>query len=248
MLIPFPIAFFTGTFVFHIWGWAGNQPGLLTTAYYTNLAGIIMAVITAIPGFIDFLYTVPPRSSGKKRAAKHGIINVLMLVCFTVAFFLRSSTIPNHSLILALEFTGMVLMIIAGWMGGTLVYRNQIGVDPRYANAGKWKEAFFDTDSGEIEVATIDELKTNAMKLLHLKNRRIVLARTEQNYVAFEDRCTHKGGSLAGGSTICGVVQCPWHGSQFDTATGEVKSGPAREPIKTYTVKEVQGKIVLVLQ
>ena len=39
-----------------------------------------------------------------------------------------------------MEIVGLVLLTIAGWLGGTLVYRNQIGVDPRYADAGKWKE------------------------------------------------------------------------------------------------------------
>lgn len=247
ILICFPIAFFTGTLIFHLWGWIGNQPDLLATAYYTNIAGIVMGLFAAVPGFIDFLYTVPPKSSGKKRAAKHGLINVIMIVCFTVAFFLRTGANPNQYLLIVLEIIGIGLIGIAGWLGGTLVYRNQIGVDPRYANAGKWNEASFDTDSGEIEVASSDELKVNSMKLLRLKDTRVVLARTEKTYVAFEDRCTHKGGSLAGGSTICGIVQCPWHGSQFDTATGEVKSGPAKDPIKTYTVKEKDGKIILVL-
>jgi nitrite reductase/ring-hydroxylating ferredoxin subunit len=42
-----------------------------------------------------------------------------------------------------------------------------------------------------------------------------VLARTEEGYVAFDDRCTHKGGSLAAGVMVWGTVQCLWHGSQF---------------------------------
>jgi nitrite reductase/ring-hydroxylating ferredoxin subunit len=138
-------------------------------------------------------------------------------------------------------------MLIAGWMGGTLVHRNQIGVDVRYANAGKWNEESFDSDTGAIEVARIDELKVNSMKLIHVKDKRIVLARTENNFVAFDDRCTHKGGSLAGGSTMCGTVQCPWHGSQFDVASGAVKAGPAKEGIKTYQTKVSEGKIFLVL-
>lgn len=247
ILIPFPIAFFTGTLLFHILGWSMNKPDLLETANYLNIAGILFALLAAIPGFIDFLYTVPPKSSGKKRAAKHGITNVIMLVCFIIAFFYRRGETPNHFFLALLEVIGVSLMVIAGWMGGTLVYRNQIGVDVRYANAGKWNEASFDTDKGEIEVARADELKVNGMKLLHVKDKRIVLARTEDRFVAFEDRCTHKGGSLAGGSTICNVVQCPWHGSQFDVITGAVKEGPAKEGIKTYVVKENNGKIILVL-
>ncbi len=247
ILIPFPIAFFTGTLIFHILGWSINEPDLLRTAYYLNIAGILFALLAAIPGFIDFSYTVPPKSSGKKRAAKHGITNVIMLVCFIIAFFYRRNETSNHFLLASLEIIGVTLMIIAGWLGGTLVYRNQIGVDVRYANAGKWNEASFDRDAGEIEVANADELKVNTMKLLHIKDKRIVLARTEDRYVAFEDRCTHKGGSLAGGSTMCNIVQCPWHGSQFDMITGAVKQGPAKEGIKTYAVKENNGKIILVL-
>lgn len=247
ILIPFPIAFFTGTLICHLTGWWLNKPDLLKTAYYLNIGGIVFAVLAAIPGFIDFLYTVPPKSSGKKRAAKHGIINVIMLVCFIIAFVIRRNEGSNDIILALLEIIGISLMVIAGWLGGTLVFRNQIGVDIRYANAGKWEEETFDTDTVEIEVATSDELKVNAMKLLHVNDKRIVLARTEDRYVAFEDRCTHKGGSLAGGSTICNIVQCPWHGSQFDLITGEVKSGPANEGIKIYSVREDNGKIILVL-
>lgn len=247
ILIPFPIAFFTGTLGFHLAGWLMNKAELLTTAYYLNLAGIGFALLAAVPGFIDFLYTVPPKSSGKKRAAKHGIINVIMLLCFTIAFFYRSNETSSHLFLASLEIIGVLLMIIAGWMGGTLVYRNQIGVDVRYANAGKWMEERIYSDHREITVGSVDELKMNAMKLLHIKDKRIVVARTETGFVAFDDRCPHKGGPLSGGSTMCNTVQCPWHGSQFDVTSGVVKAGPAKEGIKTYVVKQNGNKIILLI-
>jgi len=245
ILISFPIAFFTGTAVCHLIGWILNKSELLQTAFYLNVAGIAFGLLAAVPGFIDFLYTVPPKSTAKKRAAKHGITNVMMLLCFAITFFIRRNEGSNNFILASLEIIGLLLMIIAGWMGGTLVYRNQIGVDIRYANAGKWKEASFDQDNGEIEVAATDELKINSMKLLHVKNKRIVLAKTEDRYVAFDDHCSHRGGSLAGGSTMCNTVQCPWHGSQFDLVTGAVKSGPAKEGINIYPVSENNGKIFL---
>src|SRR5262249_37928684 len=82
-------------------------------------------------------------------------------------------------------------------------------------------------------------LKVNQMKLLRVGGRRVVLARTEQGYTAFDDHCTHRGGSLAGGVMACDTVTCPWHGSQFDVRTGAVKSGPAEEPIGVYSVEQV---------
>ena len=73
----------------------------------------------------------------------------------------------------------------------------------------------------------------------------VAVARTEHGSAAFQDRCTHRGASLADGVLICGTVQCPWHGSQFDTRTGAVGSGPAKEPIVIYGVESQGGNIAL---
>ena len=64
-------------------------------------------------------------------------------------------------------------------------------------------------------------------------------------YVAFDDRCTHRGGPLSDGTLACGRVQCPWHGSQFDVHDGTVKHGPAEHPIGTYEVETTAGRVLL---
>jgi nitrite reductase/ring-hydroxylating ferredoxin subunit len=46
---------------------------------------------------------------------------------------------------------------------------------------------------------------------------------------------------------IGGVVQCPWHGSQFECRSGAVVAGPAEESIRTYPVTEQAGKVMLSL-
>jgi uncharacterized membrane protein/nitrite reductase/ring-hydroxylating ferredoxin subunit len=247
MLVGFPIAFFIGTLLFDILALINDRPAFSTIAYYLEITGVISALITAIPGIIDYFYTIPPNSSGKKRGTQHGLINITVVILFTIAWFYRKGEDASVGLILALETVGVIGLFISGWLGGTLVYRNQIGVDPRYAHAGKWKEYTVEQERGAIEVAKADELKVNQMKLIRLKDKRIVLGKTENGYVAFDDRCTHRGGSLAGGAMICGTVQCPWHGSQFSVTTGEVKAGPAKENINTYTVNELNGKVLLTL-
>ena len=104
----------------------------------------------------------------------------------------------------------------------------------------------FDVEGpGPLVLARTYEMVVYQMKLLHVPGRRIVLARTEQGYVAFDDRCTHRGGPLADGVLICGTVQCPWHGSQFDTRTGAVKAGPAKDTIATYRVEVADGEVRL---
>lgn len=246
ILVAFPIAFFTGTFVAHALGWWLDKPALLQTASYLNAAGVVTALLAAVPGLIDLLLAVPPRSSARMRGIRHGLLNTLNLLVFTACYCLRREE-ANNVLLLGLEVAGLVLLSVAGWMGGTLVYRNQIGVDHRYANAGKWQEVRLPEETGRLDVGGADELKMNAMKLLRLPNRRLVLARTEDGFVAFDDHCPHKGGPLSDGSLACGTVQCPWHGSQFRVSDGSAVAGPAREGIKVYPVKEEDGRLFLYL-
>ncbi|MGX5689685.1 DUF2231 domain-containing protein [Arcticibacter tournemirensis] len=242
ILISFPVAFLSGTLLFDLLAVVTGNMSLWQAGSYLELAGMISAVVAAVPGIIDFKYTVPPDSSAKKRAAKHGLINSAMLIVFLAAYILRNNESDDLS-ILALEAVGTVLLVTAGWMGGTLVHRNHIGVYNRYANGGKWKEARLNVSDGLIEAAEESELKKDQMKLLLVGDKRIVLGRSENGYVAFDDRCSHKGGSLAGGTMICGTVQCPWHGSQFSTETGEVKAGPVSQKINTYPTTQMGGKI-----
>jgi len=213
------------------------------TAGYLEIAGIVTAIIAAVPGIIDYFKTVPPDSSGKKRAALHGLTNILLVIVFAIAYALRDNA--STMVITGLEAIGVIMLFISGWLGGTLAYRNQIGVDIRYAGAGKWSETYIADGRGLIEVATADELKTDQMKLIHIGTKRIALGKTDSGYLAFDDRCTHKGASLAGGTLICGTVQCPWHGSQFDCSTGAVKAGPAKDAIAVYSVQEKDGKIYI---
>jgi uncharacterized membrane protein/nitrite reductase/ring-hydroxylating ferredoxin subunit len=245
ILVGFPIAFFIGTLLFDILGRIYESANFVLTAFYLEIAGVIAALITAVPGIVDYFFTVPPKSSAKKRATQHGLINIAIVIIFAIVWFYRQGTYASPVIVLGLEIIGVIALVISGWLGGTLVYRNQIGVDPRYANAGKWKETTIPQQKGTIEAAKENELQVNQMKLIRLKDKRVVLGRTENGYVAFDDHCTHRGGSLAGGAMICGTVQCPWHGSQFNVNTGEVKAGPAKQAINTYVVREANGKVLI---
>jgi nitrite reductase/ring-hydroxylating ferredoxin subunit/uncharacterized membrane protein len=248
-LIPFPFAFLIGAFAFDAAGKLLNRSTLWTTGSHLAAAGVVVALIAAVPGLVDYFYTVPPRSTGKQRATRHMIVNLLAVTLVAMAWVVRRQ-VPHEPtvLVLTLELGALALLTVGGWMGGTLVNRNQIGVDHRYAGAGKWREQTIEArPNTPVTVASADELKVDQMKLLHVGNRRIVLARTERGYVAFDDRCPHRGGSLAGGTMICGTVQCPWHGSQFDVHTGAVKAGPADRSIASYRVGQHDQAIQLVI-
>ena len=58
--------------------------------------------------------------------------------------------------------------------------------------------------------------------------------------------CPHSGGPIADGSIKDGVIECPWHGWQFDASTGisADKAGDGHD-IEVYETK-VEGDQMLV--
>jgi nitrite reductase/ring-hydroxylating ferredoxin subunit len=224
-----------------------------TTGGYLAIAGLAAGVLAAVPGAIDYRHSVPPSSSAKRRAGRHALLNLIALVVFGVAFVLRRPDWTPSLLTLTLELAGTGALGYAGWLGGTLVTRNLISVDHRHAQSGKWQEQRVTARGTDpVAVGHVDDLKADQMKLLHVNGRpgrparRLVLARTSEGYRAFEDRCTHRGGSLADGVLICEVVQCLWHGSQFSVTDGAVKCGPAKEPIRVFPVRQhADGRLTI---
>lgn len=244
MLVFFPLGLWITSLAFDAIGWLRSDPILMGAGFYAILGGCVGAAIAAIPGVVDLFTVVPPNSSAKKRGYFHGALNIAALVLFAFIAWRRGSAdepVDGTSILLSLLGVGGV--IFSGWLGATLVYRNQIGVDHRYAGAGKWRERSL--DSWERPVCNQKELGEGQMMLAHIEGERVVVAHCENGMAAFSDHCTHTGGPLADGVLIGCIVQCPWHGSQFNVQTGRVVAGPAKDKIETYEV-EVRGGEVYV--
>ncbi len=145
------------------------------------------------------------------------------------------------ALTLFLMGIGVVLLGITGWLGGTLVYRNQIGVDHRFAGAGKLKTRSL--DSWSRPVCNQSELGDGQMMLAIAGAERVVVGRCPEGLFAFSDSCTHRGGGLSDGALVGCTVQCPWHGSQFDIRSGRVVAGPAEKRIRIYNIETRNGEV-----
>ncbi len=96
-----------------------------------------------------------------------------------------------------------------------------------------------------VKVSTTSEIAQGKMKMVQVQGRQVCIANVGGKYYAIENVCTHVGGPLAQGFLNDHIVTCPWHGSQFDVSTGEVKRGPAATPEPVYQVK-VEGTNILV--
>ena len=73
----------------------------------------------------------------------------------------------------------------------------------------------------------------------------IVVVRCGPALFAVEDRCTHDGESFAGAEVENCELVCPRHGAHFCLESGAALTPPAYEPLRTYAVREQQGRILL---
>src|SRR4051812_17247109 len=83
MLVAFPVAFYSTALVgFGLYALSGSllwwRIGL-----WSNLAGVIMAVIAAVPGLIDWTIGIPPGTKAKSTGRKHMLLNLGALASFT---------------------------------------------------------------------------------------------------------------------------------------------------------------------
>ncbi len=242
MLVAFPIGLWVTSFIFDLIGAASHDQGYFAASFYMIVAGCVAAACAAIPGVIDLFGAVPASSSGRSRGYLHGSLNTIALLVFIYVAWRRGSAANvADGVAIGCELAGVILIGISGWLGGTLVYRNQIGVDHRYANAGKFHERAVEDFSRPVCNQT--ELGEGQMLLARIGDERITIARCPAGFFAFEDHCTHKGGPLSDGALVGCTVQCPWHGSQFDVRNGRVVAGPAESQIRTYTIEIRAGEV-----
>ena len=67
----------------------------------------------------------------------------------------------------------------------------------------------------------------------------------EGEFYVTDDHCTHGPGSLSEGYVDGDIVECNFHGGQFNIRTGEVMLPPCTVPVKTYPTSVKDGKVII---
>ena len=73
----------------------------------------------------------------------------------------------------------------------------------------------------------------------------VLIVRCGSELFAVEDRCTHDGEPLAAAEIEKCEIVCPRHGAHFCLRTGAALTPPAYEPLRTFQVREADGRILL---
>ena len=106
-------------------------------------------------------------------------------------------------------------------------------------------------------VAPVGEIPAGGCKLVSIGNRAIVIFNVNGEFFALNNRCPHKGGSLAHGrltgllespapgeyrySRRGEIIRCPWHSWEFDVRTGRSWCDPQRLGARQYPVSVEPG-------
>jgi len=133
MTVAFPVAFYTGTLVAFIIYGAGSDMFWLKVAIAANVAGVGMAVLAALPGFVDWAFGIPGGTAAKRTGLIHLGLNVgaLALFAITLGVYARYWNGPAESagLGIVLSAIGVGLTILAGFQGWKLVQTHHVGVE-----------------------------------------------------------------------------------------------------------------------
>jgi uncharacterized membrane protein len=133
MLVAYPIAFYTSTFVAYLIYTFGGDPFWFKVAVVANIAGVVMAAITAIPGFVDWAFGVPASSPAKRRGLIHLALNVSALLLFLISAIVNTgqfnAVAPPAGWGLALSLLGVLCTVGAGALGWTMIQSDHVGVE-----------------------------------------------------------------------------------------------------------------------
>src|SRR5215212_10420801 len=131
ILIVFPLGLLIMALIFDLLYFATDNAAFAAAAYWDIAVGIIGGLLAAVFGLIDWL-NIPNGTRAKAVGMWHGIGNVVVVALFALSWWLRYGD-PAHApstTAFILAFAGVAIGAVTGWLGGELVDRLGVGVDP----------------------------------------------------------------------------------------------------------------------
>ena len=130
MLIVFPLGLLATSLIFDIAYLATGNARFSDVAYWMIAAGVLGGLVAAPFGVIDWL-AIPAGTRAKSIGTLHGAGNVVVVLLFALSWYIRSyAGVTPHTSVYLFSFFGVGLALWTGWLGGELVDRLGIGVDP----------------------------------------------------------------------------------------------------------------------
>lgn len=128
MLVPFPIAFLVAVFASDLAWWYWADPFWARMSLWLAGAGAATGVVAGVAGTCELLLV---RNIRRRAAAwSHFVVAVLLLSVGTANWGLRLADAEARIIPFGMYLSGLGVLLVgvAGWLGGTLVFEHRVGV------------------------------------------------------------------------------------------------------------------------
>ncbi len=207
----------------------GHSSGVRDSARFSLGVGILGSLGSAVTGLNDWQHT---QEQSRRVGLVHGALNGAATGLYVVSWLDRRR--GRHLRGVAASTLGFTITMASGYLGASLVYRAGTGVDRSGSRlvTREWTPLLAEAS---VEAGELRQVEAAGVGL--------VVFRDGDDVVAVGGRCPHLGAPISDGWIDRGRIVCPWHGSQFDPATGQVMRGPATAPLPCYQARVSAGTI-----
>lgn len=192
-----------------------------------GLAGAVGAAITGLTDWSD------TDGQARKIGMMHGLMNIAGTGLYTASLACRKN--GNRATGRGLSLLGFLVAAGSAWLGGSLVFSEQVGVNHAAGGAP--------LPSDWVTVMEESDLKPGEVRRVDANGYPVLLVKRADRICAIGERCSHAGGPLSEGKLEGYTITCPWHGSRFSLETGKVLDGPATHPEPCFDVRVQNGQI-----
>ena len=231
-LVDVPLGAWTAALVLDALESLSGRRELRAGADAAVAVGLLGAVGSAITGLTDWSES---DDRGKRIGAVHGLLNVAAAAMYATSYAMRKKKGSRQSGV-AMSMLGYAVGMASAYLGGHLVFGEQLGVDHTATADNKKPEDW-------VAVLADRSLRHDTPTRVEADGVAVLLVKRGGRIFAITETCPHLGGPLSEGKLVGDAIQCPWHNSELALRDGHVVNGPTTFPARCFDVRVREGQI-----
>jgi nitrite reductase/ring-hydroxylating ferredoxin subunit/DMSO/TMAO reductase YedYZ heme-binding membrane subunit len=209
---------------------------LVTSSEYTSLTSFPFQQLGLVALVILFLMAATSHDfwlrSLSPRVWKTLHMLVYVAYALVIAHIVLGALQAERSAVLAFTLcTGMT--VVLGLHVAAALREARRDVDLSRAAAG-----------GFVDVCAADDIVENRGRTVCLSGERVAIFRYDGKVSAVSNVCKHQNGPLGEGKIVGGCIVCPWHGYEYEPASGRAPA-PFTERLSTFSVRVIGGRVLV---
>ena len=97
---------------------------------------------------------------------------------------------------------------------------------------------------GFVDVCAAADIAEHRGRTVCLGGERVAIFRYDGKVSAVSNVCKHQNGPLGEGKIVGGCIVCPWHGYEYEPASGRAPA-PFTERLPTFAVRVIRGRVLV---